>query len=98
LRLAVNQVIRGCRSICAATAAPSPFHPSQLHRRSTPDRRPRVHERLDAYRSRFAPGQVSATDWKIVATPDLNGDGLTDLYWHWTTDGALAGWRMDGAT
>ena len=41
---------------------------------------------------------VADTAWRIVGAADYNGDGLTDLYWQRTTDGALAGWRMNGAT
>lgn len=36
--------------------------------------------------------------WKVVATPDLNGDGKTDLIWQNTDTGEVAYWLMDGAT
>jgi alpha-tubulin suppressor-like RCC1 family protein len=38
------------------------------------------------------------TDWKIVGTADLNGDGNTDLIWQNNTTGDVIAWFMNGAT
>jgi Fibronectin type III domain/FG-GAP-like repeat len=37
---------------------------------------------------------VPDTNWKIVGTGDLNGDGHTDLVWRNEADGAVAGWLL----
>ncbi len=37
---------------------------------------------------------VSDTNWKIVGTGDLNGDGHTDIVWRNDADGALAVWFL----
>jgi FG-GAP-like repeat len=36
-------------------------------------------------------------DWQIVATPDLDGNGMADLIWQHATTGQVAAWHMDGA-
>jgi hypothetical protein len=49
-----------------------------------------------------APGTVFYTEpsaaWKIVATPDFNGDGKADLLWWNSANGQLYGMVMNGAT
>jgi isocitrate dehydrogenase len=35
-------------------------------------------------------------DWKITATPDLNGDGKSDLLWYNAVSGQTVAWLMDG--
>ena len=42
-----------------------------------------------------APALVPDTQWKIVGTPDLNGDGRADLLWQ-HDQGWVAVWFMDG--
>jgi phosphatidylserine/phosphatidylglycerophosphate/cardiolipin synthase-like enzyme len=37
---------------------------------------------------------IADTNWKIVGTGDLNGDGFTDLVWRNDVDGALAAWFL----
>ena len=44
----------------------------------------------------FSPAQVADTNWKIVGTGDLNGDGHFDLIWHNSADGRVAAWLMNG--
>lgn len=44
----------------------------------------------------FSPGQVSDTDWKIVAVRDFNGDEQLDLVWQHETQGWVAVWLMNG--
>jgi hypothetical protein len=39
---------------------------------------------------------VANPAWKIVGTPDLDGDGKPDILWHNQTDGQLVYWLMDG--
>jgi hypothetical protein len=34
--------------------------------------------------------------WRIVATPDLNGDGKRDILWRNTANGDVNGWLMNG--
>ena len=41
------------------------------------------------------PYQIS-TDWQIVGTPDLNGDGWPDILWQNTANGAVYYWLMQG--
>jgi hypothetical protein len=41
----------------------------------------------------FSPGVV-APAWRVVGTPDLDGDGSTDLLWHDQVSGQLVYWRM----
>ncbi|HLV79761.1 MAG TPA: VCBS repeat-containing protein [Chthonomonadaceae bacterium] len=41
------------------------------------------------------PGQVSP-DWRIVGTPDLNGDGAPDILWQNTSDGSVYYWLLNG--
>ena len=45
--------------------------------------------------------QISDLDWRIGATGDFNGDGMTDILWRNYGTGALQGynliWYMDGA-
>jgi hypothetical protein len=36
--------------------------------------------------------------WKVIATPDLNGDGKADLLWYNASAGSTAVWLMDGVT
>lgn len=43
-------------------------------------------------------GPVTDTQWTIVGTGDMNGDGWTDLLWHHTGGGHLAVWFMYGQT
>jgi hypothetical protein len=38
---------------------------------------------------------VPAT-WELVATPDLDGDGDTDLFWRNTVNGNINGWLLEG--
>jgi FG-GAP repeat. len=41
-------------------------------------------------------GQVSDTNWRVVGSGDLNGDGNTDLVWRHRTEGWLAVWYLAG--
>ncbi|MGA1224113.1 MAG: hypothetical protein ACO31E_06065, partial [Phycisphaerales bacterium] len=44
-------------------------------------------------------GYISTTvgnGWKIIATPDLNGDGKRDILWRSTANGDVNGWIMNG--
>ncbi|HZT42189.1 MAG TPA: VCBS repeat-containing protein [Chthonomonadaceae bacterium] len=41
------------------------------------------------------PYQIS-TDWQIVGTPDLNGDGWPDILWQNENNGAVYYWLMEG--
>jgi hypothetical protein len=41
--------------------------------------------------------RVADPNWKIAATPDLNGNGRADLLWQHQTTGQLLGWIMEGA-
>jgi hypothetical protein len=43
----------------------------------------------------LTPSEVSPV-WKIVGTPDLDGDGKADLLWHNQQTGQLVYWLMDG--
>ena len=52
---------------------------------------------------RFKPGgngsltpSVVNPVWKVVGTPDLDGDGNPDLLWHNQTTGQLVYWLLDG--
>jgi hypothetical protein len=36
--------------------------------------------------------------WRIVATRDVHGDGISDLHWHNAGTGQFVVWRMDGAS
>lgn len=40
--------------------------------------------------------RVSDTNWRVVGTGDLNGDGNTDLVWRHQTEGWLAVWYLAG--
>jgi len=44
-----------------------------------------------------AQSRIVDLNWRIVATPDLNGDGKADLLWQHGVSGKLAAWSMDGA-
>jgi len=46
----------------------------------------------------FTPGQVYDTNWRIVATNDLNADGKPDLLWWNQASGQIGVWFIDGAT
>ena len=46
----------------------------------------------------ITPERVTDTNWKIVATADVNGDGHSDFIWRHRTDGWLAVWLMEGTT
>jgi hypothetical protein len=46
----------------------------------------------------IGPGPVADTQWTIVGTGDMNGDGWTDLVWHHTGGGHLAVWFMYAQT
>lgn len=46
----------------------------------------------------FLSASVSDMAWRVVGVGDLNGDGWPDLVWHHTTQGWVAGWRMEGVT
>jgi hypothetical protein len=46
----------------------------------------------------ITPERVADTDWKIVATADLDGDGHVDFLWRHQTAGWLAAWLMEGTT
>ena len=44
-------------------------------------------------------GYISTTvgsGWKIIATPDLDGDGKRDILWRSTINGDVNGWLMNG--
>ena len=41
---------------------------------------------------------VADTNWKVVGTGDLNGDGFADLVWQHATSGSLATWALRGST
>lgn len=41
---------------------------------------------------------IVPSDWHIVGTPDLNGDGYPDLLWRNTHTGDLSVWYMQGST
>jgi hypothetical protein len=41
------------------------------------------------------PSQVSA-DWKVVGTPDLDGEGKPDILWRNQQTGQLVYWFMNG--
>jgi hypothetical protein len=43
----------------------------------------------------LTPSQVSS-DWEVVGTPDLDGDGKPDILWHNTQTGQLVYWLLDG--
>jgi alpha-tubulin suppressor-like RCC1 family protein len=43
----------------------------------------------------LTPSVVSPV-WKVVGTPDLDGDGSPDLLWHNQQNGQLVYWLMDG--
>jgi alpha-tubulin suppressor-like RCC1 family protein len=43
----------------------------------------------------LTPSEVSPV-WKIVGTPDLDGDGKPDLLWHNQSTGQLVYWLLDG--
>ena len=36
------------------------------------------------------------SNWSVIATADLNGDGKTDLVWRNATTGQVAAWLMNG--
>jgi hypothetical protein len=42
------------------------------------------------------PERVADTDWEIMATGDMNGDGRSDIVWQNKTTGYLAAWYMNG--
>jgi hypothetical protein len=44
----------------------------------------------------LTPGQVSDSNWRIVAVSDLDGNGRPDLVWHHATAGRITSWLMDG--
>jgi hypothetical protein len=44
------------------------------------------------------PSQVADTNWKIVGTGDLDGDGQFDLVWQNIADGRVSAWLMNGLT
>ena len=46
----------------------------------------------------FSPGQVTDTNWKIVARGDFNGDGHPDLIWQHRTTGQISAWMMNKTT
>ena len=35
-------------------------------------------------------------NWSVIATPDLNGDGKSDLVWRNFSTGQIAAWLMNG--
>ena len=41
-------------------------------------------------------GSVADTNWRIVGTGDMNGDGHADLLWQHQGDGRIAAWVMIG--
>jgi hypothetical protein len=43
-----------------------------------------------------AQSRIVDLGWRIVGTPDLDGDGRADLLWQHTVTGKLAAWSMDG--
>jgi hypothetical protein len=43
-----------------------------------------------------AQSKIVDLGWRIVGTPDLDGDGRADLLWQHTASGKLASWTMDG--
>lgn len=46
----------------------------------------------------LTPERVPDTNWKVVATGNMNGDLKADLIWQHMVDGSLAAWLMDGTT
>lgn len=44
----------------------------------------------------LTPGGVDESDWQIVSTADINGDGAPDLVWHHRTNGTVVVWYMNG--
>ena len=45
---------------------------------------------------RFSPSQVPDTNWELVGSGNLNGDGHDDLVWQNKADGRVSAWLMDG--
>jgi hypothetical protein len=46
----------------------------------------------------LTPSRVADTNWKIVGTGDVNGDGWPDLFWQHQTTGLVSTWFMVGTT
>ena len=46
----------------------------------------------------LTPSLVADTNWKIVGTGDVNGDGWPDLFWQHQTTGQISTWFMVGTT
>jgi hypothetical protein len=44
----------------------------------------------------LSPGIVSDTNWHIVGTGDIDGNGSMDLFWQHQGDGRISAWLMNG--
>jgi hypothetical protein len=47
--------------------------------------------------SATTPAAESEPNWRVAATPDINGDGKSDILWRHALTGALRLWTMNGS-